>query len=528
MLAAGDKIGQYTVVRPLGKGGMGAVYLARHETLDAYFALKVLDPAVAARNGQFVQRFLREAKLCCRLRHPNLVAVHDAGREETTGLHYLVMDYAPGGSLREKLDAARGPLPVPAALRIAGEIAAALEAADAFHLVHRDIKPENIMFGENGEAKLADLGVAKSAIDGDSLVTMADAVFGTPAYMSPEQACDSKTVDARADLYSLGIVLFEMLAGRRPYDGERAVNVIAQVLSSEPVPDVRTYAPGVPPEIAALVAGLCDKRISRRIPSAKALLEALRKIGGAAPATTSVVPVPARRPYAALLVAGALVAVLLAGGAGWFAFRQVRSSRARVPCEPQVTPGPAPAAPAAPTVEEKSGSEPEAVEPKTAEPAPRVSSPEKPAWRPPPAPTLVKASVPVQPAEEASVPASDVLKEGDTVVLGGRWDDPGALRKRLSSDAFVAVETPARLAATVDRVCARRPKRVYLKLIDDAARSHQDVRAFEDRLRAAANRLTDAGIPFELVLEPETPETHDYNEAVRTTGNLFSYGVRAP
>ena len=279
MLPAGTKFGRYIVVRALGKGGMGTVYLVRHEVLDAYFALKVLPTDVAMRNSQFIPRFLREAKLCCRIRHPNLVSVHDAGRDEASGLYYLVMDYAPGGNLREKLEAAGGRLDARVALGIIRSLASALTTASEFGLVHRDIKPENIMFGTKGEAKLADLGIAKSS-DDSTLMTMENAVFGTPAYMSPEQACDSGKVDARADIYSLGIVFFEMLCGCRPYDGPSTMNVIAQLLSDEPVPDVRKFVPEIDERIAKVVAGMCEKKVERRIASAQALLEKLDAIVG--------------------------------------------------------------------------------------------------------------------------------------------------------------------------------------------------------------------------------------------------------
>ena len=320
MLSAGSKFGKYTVVRTLGTGGMGAVYLVRHDVLDAYFALKVLSADVAARNAQFIPRFLREAKLCCRIRHPNLVSVHDAGRDEATGLHYLVMDYAPGGNLREMLDAAGGPLDRARALKIMRELASALVTAAEFDLVHRDIKPENIMFGPSGEAKLADLGIAKAA-DDSTLVTMENAVFGTPAYMSPEQAYDSGKVDARADIYSLGIVFFEILSGRRPYDGSSSMNIIAKVLSREPVPDVRSFAPDVPEDIAAVVHDMCVKDVSRRIPTARALLQRLDEIAGS---KTYVVP-PRRKhavdPMILLSVVGAFVALSLVGALAWVAVK---------------------------------------------------------------------------------------------------------------------------------------------------------------------------------------------------------------
>ena len=242
---------------------MGIVYLVRHETLDAYFALKTLDPAIAAKDAQFVARFMREAKLCCHIRHPNLIAVHDAGRDEESGLYYLVMDYASGGTLRDRLTAAGGRLSPEEACRIAQEIASALVEAERQGMVHRDIKPENIMFDGDGKSRLSDLGLAKAS-GGDSLKTQADVVFGTPAYMSPEQAYDSARVDSRADVYSLGVVFFEMLAGKRPFEGDTALNIMAKVISPEPVPDVRTLRPEVSKTVAELVSAMCAKDVALR------------------------------------------------------------------------------------------------------------------------------------------------------------------------------------------------------------------------------------------------------------------------
>ena len=262
-LKPGSKVGKYSVVRILGRGAMGTVYLVRHETLDAYFALKTLDPSIAAKDAQFVARFMREAKLCCHIRHPNLIAVHDAGRDEGSGLYYLVMDYASGGTLRDRLTAAGGRLPPDEACRIAREIASALVEAERQGMVHRDIKPENVMFDADGKSRLSDLGLAKAS-GGDSLKTQADVVFGTPAYMSPEQAYDSARVDCRADVYSLGVVFFEMLAGKRPFEGDTALNIMAKVISPEPVPDVRTLRPEVPKAVAELVRAMCVKDVALR------------------------------------------------------------------------------------------------------------------------------------------------------------------------------------------------------------------------------------------------------------------------
>ena len=154
----------------IGTGGMGTVYLVRHDVLDAYFALKVLSADMAARNAQFIPRFLREAKLCCRIKHPNLVAVHDCGLDEARNAYYLVMDYVTGGDLRQAL-AFSGRLDFEQAIGIVAQVARALEAAQKYQVVHRDIKPENIMIQPDGVVKFVDLGIAKATDLGESLHT---------------------------------------------------------------------------------------------------------------------------------------------------------------------------------------------------------------------------------------------------------------------------------------------------------------------------------------------------------------------
>ena len=277
-LASGSQFGKYSTVRFLGNGAMGSVHLVRHDALDSYFALKVLDPSIAAKEKEFVSRFMREAKLCCQIRHTNLITVHDAGCDEATGLYYLVMDYAAGGTLREKMKSAGGKMPIDEACRIVREVASALEEAERYGMVHRDIKPENIMFDDKGNVKLCDLGLAKVS-GGDSLKTSADVVFGTPAYMSPEQAYDSAKVDSRADLYSLGVVFFEMLTGRRPFEGDTAINIMAKVIASDPIPDIRTLRPETPKGIVELVEKMCEKKATRRISSASQVVASLESCG---------------------------------------------------------------------------------------------------------------------------------------------------------------------------------------------------------------------------------------------------------
>ena len=277
LLIPGAVFEKYTIEKLLGRGGMGAVYLVRHNILDSLFALKVLSLNSDSGNNSFVSRFIREAKLACKIKHPNLIEVHDAGKNPENGMFYIVMDYVPGGSVRDRLK--KQPfLPLAESLRIVTEIASALEAAFQHGMVHRDIKPDNIMFAADGSAKLADLGIAKSLEEQDTMLTMAASVFGTPAYMSPEQAKDSGKVDCRADIYSLGIVFYEMLSGRRPYEGKSTIQILSQVVSETPVPNVRQIIPSIPENIAQLIADMTEKNLDRRIQTPFELSKRLTEI----------------------------------------------------------------------------------------------------------------------------------------------------------------------------------------------------------------------------------------------------------
>lgn len=274
----GDRFRGYVVERLLGNGSLGAVYLVRHEVLDTIYALKALFPEVAKENADYVKRFLREAKIATRIRHPNLVAVHDCGYDESRELYYIVMDYVSGGDLRQAL-AFAGRFAPDRAVEVVLQVASALDAAQEYHVVHRDIKPENIMIQPDGTVTLVDLGIAKADGLRDSLCTEAESVFGTPAYVAPEQAVDASAVDVRADIYSLGVVLFEMIAGRVPYDGPNAPQMLVQTLSTEPFPDIRDITPDVKPELAIIIRRMCVKERDRRIASPAALIEEFKKIG---------------------------------------------------------------------------------------------------------------------------------------------------------------------------------------------------------------------------------------------------------
>src|SRR6476660_6312789 len=207
----------YTIDRELGKGGMATVYLAQDVKHERPVALKVLHPELAASLGP--ERFLREIKLAARLQHPHILTVLDSG--ETARRLWFTMPFGEGESLRDRLRRERQ-LPVDDALRIAREAAQALQYAHTHGVIHRDIKPENLLLTDDGNTRVADFGIARGLMAGggsDENLTDTGLVVGTPAYMSPEQASGDRTLDARSDVYSLGSVLYEMLAGEPPFTG---------------------------------------------------------------------------------------------------------------------------------------------------------------------------------------------------------------------------------------------------------------------------------------------------------------------
>ncbi len=243
---------QYELGAEIGRGGMGVVYRATDLTLRRDVAVKVLSPELVG-HRTVVARFLAEARIIARLRHPNIVPVHLAA--ETNGLVYYVMDCVAGQTLRQRLQQ-DGPLPEELAARIAADIASALEAAAEAGVVHRDIKPENILLeGSGPRALLTDFGVARM-LEGDGPTTGPGVAMGTPAYMSPEQA-SGEPIDIRSDLYSLGVVTYEMLAGRPPFDGPPRTLLSRQIL--DPPEPLATRRPGTSPALAHAVMCALEK-----------------------------------------------------------------------------------------------------------------------------------------------------------------------------------------------------------------------------------------------------------------------------
>ncbi len=284
-LENGAHFGNYVVTRLLGKGGMGEVYLMEDAVAREFYAVKILAvgagtrlddkttrPAHPAEMDERELRFVHEAESAMNLRHPNLVSVFDAGKDPETGLCYMTMEYMPRGSLRDML-AQNGPLEIERVCTVAADIAAALAVIDANGLVHRDVKPGNILFAADGTAKLTDLGISRFTEDESNVnVTDAGEVVGTPAYMAPEQMLDSSAVDGRADIYSLGCVMYEMLAGRRANEGENPMTTLAKALEKMPPPDVRDERRDCPPPLAALVSSMMQPEFSRRPADARTVL----------------------------------------------------------------------------------------------------------------------------------------------------------------------------------------------------------------------------------------------------------------
>jgi eukaryotic-like serine/threonine-protein kinase len=260
--------GRYTIERQLGRGGMATVYLARDLKHDRLVALKVLHPDLAAALG--AERFLREIRLAARLQHPHVLSVHDSGGA-ADGELWFTMPYVEGESLRARLER-EGQLPVGDALRIAREAAEALDYAHRHGVIHRDVKPENILLAED-HCLLADFGIARGLQEGDRLTETGMAV-GTPAYMSPEQASGERALDARTDIYALGCVLYEMLAGHPPFLGSSAREIVARH-TLDPVPPLRTGRPDLPAAVERAAFKALAKTPADRFPTAGAFRDAL-------------------------------------------------------------------------------------------------------------------------------------------------------------------------------------------------------------------------------------------------------------
>ncbi len=283
----GDTIGQCKLERVVGSGAYGVVFKARHNLLDIPVAVKFLPGELADKSSEYVDLFLREARTAIRIRHKHVIGLYEAGQQG--GQYYLMMEFAPNGSVQDRLNRTNGPLPEIEAIRIIKETALGLAAAQELNIIHRDIKPANLMFGAHNEIKVADLGLAKrlataaepSGETGESLraqqLTLMRgeaAMQGTPDYMAPEMAVTPETVDLRADLYSLGVTAYQLATGKLPFEGTTAMQVIMKHVT-EPVPPPSKKNPSIAPKFERLILRLMEKRPESRYQTPEELVAAL-------------------------------------------------------------------------------------------------------------------------------------------------------------------------------------------------------------------------------------------------------------
>ena len=281
-----DALGEsYTIEGEIGRGGMGVVYRARDERLQRRVAIKVLPPELAFQKD-IRERFTREAQTAARLSHPHIVPIHDVG--EGQGLVYFVMGYVEGESLGGRLKR-RGKLPPDEARRIMKETADALSAAHGLSVIHRDIKPDNILLeGTRGRVMVTDFGIAKALSGGSgATLTGVGVAIGTPQFMSPEQAAGEREIDGRSDLYSLGVVSYQMLTGELPFNASTVAGILMKQIT-EPAPVLHLSRPDVPEDLSLAVARCLEKDPENRWPTADALRRALesRTVTGYRPTNT--------------------------------------------------------------------------------------------------------------------------------------------------------------------------------------------------------------------------------------------------
>ncbi len=277
MISTGEQIGRYKIRSAIGKGGMGEVFLAEDTELERLVALKVL-PEDLANDTERMRRFVQEAKSASALNHPNIITIHEIGKTDST--HFIATEYIEGETLHNRLR--NESMNLKSVLEIAIQVASALDAAHRAGIVHRDIKPENVMIRPDGVVKILDFGIAKltekkaESIDAEAATTIKAVgtspgmIIGTAAYMSPEQA-RGKPVDARSDIFSFGVVLYEMLSAKPPFEGENAMDVIGSILNKEPVP-IQQLIPEVPQEVGRIINKTLKKDCEERYQTAKDLL----------------------------------------------------------------------------------------------------------------------------------------------------------------------------------------------------------------------------------------------------------------
>ncbi len=351
----GQTVGDFHILRRLGQGGMGQVYLAEQCSLKRKVALKFLRPDLTA-NTTALHRFRKEAESVARLAHGNIVQVYAFG--EAAGRQYMALEYVEGRNLRDYLNR-KGPLDLPVALSIMRQVAAALQRAAESGIVHRDIKPENILLTRKGEVKVADFGLSRDVSGEEDLhLTKSGTTLGTPLYMSPEQV-QGQPLDPRSDIYSFGVTCYHMLAGQPPFRGQTPFDVALQHVQSQPTP-LTELRPDLPPELCALIHRMMSKDPAQRPQSGREVLRELTQPRGhsgdnpfagmtldvprgsssrlpelpadaTAPANLVRPPVPERRRRFGVIL-GVSVVLALFCGAG---LRQLLGARAIPPAPPR-------------------------------------------------------------------------------------------------------------------------------------------------------------------------------------------------
>ncbi|MGE5834111.1 MAG: serine/threonine-protein kinase, partial [Acidobacteriota bacterium] len=329
----GTTLSHYTIDAKVGEGGMGTVYRARDTVLGRVVAIKVLS-ADAANDAELGPRILREAKAASKLNHPNIVTLYELGRSGETG--FLVMEYVDGASLGAQI--APGGLPIDRVIDYAWQIADALAAAHEAGLVHRDMKPGNVMITPSRRVKVLDFGLARQLPVAAAAETRAattefmtrEGMSGTVGYMAPEQI-EGRPADARSDVFALGVVIFEMLTGRRPFAGDTAWRTMQATVDADP-PPVSELRPDTSPALVRIVARALAKRPEDRYPTARALADDLAALR----TPTATMAAPVRKRGWATIAAVSSLALAAAGTIGWIWIRESRMRWVRVTALPEI------------------------------------------------------------------------------------------------------------------------------------------------------------------------------------------------